>query len=168
MLTNRKITHFVCYVAVILLAGCGSLQEKDTDIFTPEPAYDEMVDTLSGNIKGRLYTQYHKWRGVRYRLGGSSKHGIDCSAFVQVTFKAKLGVNLPRTTSQQSRVGKKIRKSELQAGDLVFFRTGSTSKHVGIYLEENKFLHASQTRGVTISKLDNTYWRANYWKSIRI
>ena len=168
MLTNRKITHFVCYVAFILLAGCGSLQEKNTNILTPEPVYDKSVDTFSGNIKGRLYTQYHKWRGVRYRLGGSSKHGIDCSAFVQVTFKAKLGVNLPRTTSQQSRVGKKIRKSELQAGDLVFFRTGSTSKHVGIYLEENKFLHASQTRGVTISKLDNTYWRANYWKSIRI
>ncbi len=168
MLTNRKITHFVCYVAVILLAGCGSLQEKDTDIFTPKLAYEKAIDTFSGNIKGRLYTQYHKWRGVRYRLGGSSKHGIDCSAFVQVTFKTKLGLNLPRTTSQQSRMGKEIRKSELQAGDLVFFRTGLTSRHVGIYLEENKFLHASQSRGVIISKLDSTYWRAHYWKSIRV
>ncbi len=168
MLTKRKITHSACYVAVILLAGCGSLQEKNTGIFTPKTAYDKAIDTFSGNIKGRLYTQYHKWQGVRYRLGGSSKRGIDCSAFVQITFKTKLGVNLPRTTRLQSRLGKEIRKNELQAGDLVFFRTGPASRHVGIYLEENKFLHASQRRGVTISKLDNAYWRANYWKSIRI
>lgn len=168
MLTKRKITPFVCYVAVISLAGCGSLQEKDASVLTLKPAYDKAIDTFSGNIKGSLYAQYHKWRGVRYRLGGTSKHGIDCSAFVQVTFKTKLGVNLPRTAKLQSRLGREIRKSELQAGDLVFFRTGSTSKHVGIYLEENKFLHASQSRGVIISKLDNAYWRDNYWKSVRI
>ncbi len=168
MLTKRKIIHSACYFAVILLSGCGSLQEKDVDFFTSKSAYDKAAGTFSDNIKGRLYTQYDKWRGVRYRVGGSSKRGIDCSAFVQVTFKTKLGVNLPRTTSLQSRLGNEIKKSELQAGDLVFFRTSSTSRHVGIYLEENKFLHASQSRGVTISKLDNTYWRANYWKSIRI
>ena len=168
MLTKRKITHSVCYIVAILLVGCGSLQEKNVDILTSKPAYDKAIDTFSGDIKGRLYTQYHKWRGVRYRLGGSSKRGIDCSAFVQVTFKTKLGVNLPRTTSLQSRMGKEVRKKELQAGDLVFFRTGANSRHVGIYLEKNKFLHASQSRGVIISKLDNNYWKANYWKSIRI
>mgnify|MGYP000362629696 CR=1 FL=1 len=174
MLTNRKITRFVCFTVAILLVGCGTLQEKNTDVSTPnthktyKPAYDKAIDTFSGDIKSMLYTQYDKWRGVRYRLGGSSKHGIDCSAFVQVTFKAKLGVNLPRTTSLQSRLGKEIKKSELQAGDLVFFRTGSTSRHVGIYIEENRFLHASQSRGVTISKLDNVYWKSNYWKSIRV
>ena len=168
MLIKRKIIHSVCYVVAVLLVGCGSLQEKNVDIFTSKPGYDKAIDTFSGDIKGRLYTQYHKWRGVRYRLGGSNKRGIDCSAFVQVTFKTKLGVNLPRTTSLQSRLGKEVRKNELKAGDLVFFRTGSTSRHVGIYLEENKFLHASQSRGVTISKLDNTYWQANYWKSVRI
>lgn len=168
MMNKRKITHSACYIVAILLVGCGSLQERNADFSRQEPAYDKAIDTFSSDIKGRLYAQYNKWRGVRYRLGGSSKRGIDCSAFVQVTFKAKLGVNLPRTTSLQSRLGKEIGKNELQAGDLVFFRTGSNSRHVGIYLEENKFLHASQSRGVTISKLDNTYWRANYWKSIRI
>ena len=168
MLAKRKITHSACCLVAILLVGCGSLQEKNADLFTHKPAYDKSIDTFSSDIKGRLYTQYHKWQGVRYRLGGSSKRGIDCSAFVQVTFKTKLGVNLPRTTSLQSRMGKEVRKNELKAGDLVFFRTGSNSRHVGIYLENNMFLHASQSRGVTISKLDNIYWKANYWKSIRI
>ena len=168
MLTKRKITYSVCYIAAILLVGCGSLQERNTDFSMQEPAYAKAIDTFSGDIKGRLYTQYNKWRGVRYRLGGSNKRGIDCSAFVQVTFKTKLGLNLPRTTSLQSMLGKEIGKSELQAGDLVFFRTGQNSRHVGIYLEENKFLHASQSQGVTISKLDNDYWKSNYWKSIRM
>ena len=68
----------------------------------------------------------------------------------------------------QSKIGKEIRKDDLKAGDLIFFKTGSASEHVGIYLEKNKFLHASQKQGVTISRLDNVYWKSNYWKSVRI
>lgn len=165
MLINRKTTHFVCCMTAILLGGCGLLQEKNAD---QQPVYVESVVTKPNEVKDKLYTQFNKWQGVRYRLGGSSKKGIDCSAFVQITFKSKFGVHLPRTTHLQSRLGKKISKYELEAGDLVFFRTGSNSRHVGIYLEGNKFLHASRRRGVTISKLDNVYWKANYWKSIRI
>jgi lipoprotein Spr/probable lipoprotein NlpC len=68
----------------------------------------------------------------------------------------------------QARLGKEVRKDDLRAGDLVFFRTGKTSNHVGIYLEKNKFLHASQKKGVIISRLDNVYWKSSYWKSVRI
>lgn len=167
MLRNQKLTYLICCLAAIFLIGCGSLQEKNAG-FSQKPQLDNAETANSKIIKDKLYTQFNKWQGVRYRYGGSSKHGIDCSGFVQVTFRSKLGVHLPRTTSLQAKLGREVKKSELKAGDLVFFRTGITSKHVGIYLEENKFLHASEKRGVTISKLDNVYWKANYWKAVRM
>lgn len=120
------------------------------------------------SVVGELYRQHREWQGVRYRLGGINKTGIDCSGFVQLTYQSKLGVSLPRTARQQSKLGIEIRKHQLEAGDLVFFRTGPTSKHVGIYLEKNKFLHVSQRKGVTISQMDNVYWKSRYWKSVRL
>ncbi len=165
-----KILKLVTWVGISLLVGCGSLPEKTTTYFQPEPIpkLDRPAVSSSDWVKHRLYTQYNKWQGVRHKLGGMNRKGIDCSGFVQVTFKKKLGIDLPRTTQAQSTLGKEIRKSDLKAGDLVFFRTGSTSRHVGIYLEKNKFLHVSERRGVIISKLDNVYWKSNYWKSIRV
>lgn len=167
---NRKYVNLILVISVSLLASCGYLQEKKTSNYlqVPVPAYDETSAVDLRDIKDKLYAQYNKWRGVRYRLGGLSRHGIDCSGFVHVTFKSKLGIYLPRTTYLQSKLGTEIRKNELKAGDLVFFRTGLTSKHVGIYLEKNRFLHASRSKGVIISRLNNTYWKSNYWKSIRI
>jgi cell wall-associated NlpC family hydrolase len=67
-----------------------------------------------------------------------------------------------------SHLGKKVSQNNLKPGDLVFFKTGLFSRHVGIYLDKRKFLHASTSVGVTISSLDNQYWKKNYWKSVRI
>ena len=74
-------------------------------------------------------------------------------------------MDLPRTTEQQSRMGQRINRQQLRPGDLVFFRNG---RHVGIYLEENKFLHASTTRGVMISNMDNSYWSRHFWKAVSV
>lgn len=112
-----------------------------------------------------LYQQHDVWQGTPYRLGGQSRTGIDCSAFVQRTYRDLFGIALPRTTEQQVYVGNTIAKSELRAGDLVFFRNGN---HVGIYLEQDKFLHASTRLGVTISSMENIYWSRKYWRSIRV
>lgn len=157
----------MCIVCSLAITGCGSLQEKKISSYQlkstelrKQPAHNPIIH--------KLYHQHKEWQGVRYRLGGLSKKGIDCSGFVYLTYKSKLGMHLPRTARQQSTLGKKIHKYELKAGDLVFFRTGPTSKHVGIYLESKKFLHVSQKKGVTISRLDNVYWKAKYWKSIRV
>ncbi len=165
-----KVFRIVVWVGFCFMVGCGSLPEKNLTYVQLEPVQKIKEVSVSDDdwVKNRLYKQYSKWQGVRHKLGGDSKNGIDCSGFVQLTFKKKLGIDLPRTTRLQSGLGKEIRKSDLKAGDLVFFRTGSTSRHVGIYLEENKFLHVSERRGVIISKLDNVYWKSNYWKSIRI
>ena len=119
-------------------------------------------------VKGKLYVQLNEWEGTPYQLGGLSKQGIDCSGFVLHTYKSKLGYQLPRSTELQSNVGYEIDKNDLRAGDLVFFKTWFTMRHVGIYVEGGKFIHASTSKGVMTSRLDNVYWNDKYWKSMRI
>lgn len=125
-------------------------------------------DPYSYFVRDRLYSQYQEWQGVRYKLGGSSHSGIDCSAFVKAIYEAEFGLSLPRTALSQATLGHEVDQNKLKAGDLVFFRTGRHSRHVGIYLESRQFLHVSTTKGVTISALDNSYWKSKYWKSVRI
>ncbi|MGM0520112.1 MAG: NlpC/P60 family protein [Campylobacterota bacterium] len=111
---------------------------------------------------------YNEWRGVRYKWGGDSKSGIDCSAFVQKAYKNSFDLNIPRTTRYQHKVGKYINKSSLRLGDLLFFKTGQDSRHVGIYLDNGKFMHASTSKGVIISSLNNSYFKKHYWKAKRV
>lgn len=114
-----------------------------------------------------LFDFYSEWEGVGYKLGGDSKNGIDCSGFIQKAFKEKFGLTMPRTTLEQAVIGKEITKDELKSGDLVFFKTGDIS-HVGVYLEDGMFIHASTKIGVTISELDNSYFSKSYWKAQRV
>ncbi|MGL4195177.1 MAG: bifunctional murein DD-endopeptidase/murein LD-carboxypeptidase, partial [Edwardsiella piscicida] len=94
--------------------------------------------------------------------------GIDCSAFVQRTFREQFGLELPRSTSQQEGTGHAIKRSKLRIGDLVLFRAGSTGRHVGIYLGNDQFVHASTSSGVTISNLNDTYWNKRYREARRV
>lgn len=153
-----------CGLAAALLAACGSAPER-------EPAYPTAPRADLGNVaavKQLLYSQYRQWRGVRYQVGGLSRRGIDCSGFMYVTFKTKLGIVLPRSTELQADSGTGVSRSELRTGDLVFFKTGMFVRHVGVYLERGRFLHASTSRGVMISELDDAYWKSHYWKARRI
>jgi probable lipoprotein NlpC len=97
-----------------------------------------------------------------------SKRGIDCSGFVYVTVYHQLGIRLPRNTRSLLRLGEHIAQSDLQTGDLVFFKTGRSLRHVGIYLEKGLFMHASTHEGVTMSSLDETYWANTYWTARRL
>lgn len=121
------------------------------------------------DIKDKLLTQYTNWKGVRYRFGGTNKSGIDCSAFVQVTFREQFGIDLPRSTSGQQHSGQSVKsKTKLRVGDLVLFRSGPTGRHVGIYVGNNKFVHASTSSGVVISDLDENYWRNRFQEARRV
>lgn len=97
-----------------------------------------------------------------------SKRGIDCSGLVYTTYRDQLGIELPRTTRYQSQIGKAVKRNALRTGDLVFFKTSRKVRHVGIYIEDNKFLHASTKHGVMISKLTDYYWRDKYWHARRV
>lgn len=122
----------------------------------------------SAVVKKKLMEQYLEWKGTKYKIGGLSKKGIDCSGFLYITFRSKFGLNLPRSTQYQAKVGRRISQKNLRIGDLVFFKTGWFSRHVGVYVGNSKFLHVSSKKGVTISSLNNRYWAHRYRFSKRI
>lgn len=104
-----------------------------------------------------------EWWGTRYALGGSSKDGIDCSGFTQIIIGYLYNIQLPRTAQEQYQKAVKVNDAELQEGDLVFFHTGGRAiSHVGVYLKNNKFVHASTGHGVMISDLTDNYWSSKY------
>ncbi|MFC4778927.1 C40 family peptidase [Paenibacillus sp. GCM10023252] len=106
--------------------------------------------------------------GTPYKYGGTTTKGFDCSGFTSYVFD-KMGIDLPRSSKSQAGVGKKIAKSDLIAGDLVFFETGGNGiSHVGIYVGDGKFAHSSSSKGVTISKLSESYYTNNYVTARRV
>ena len=117
-----------------------------------------------------LSEQQYEWAGTPYRIGGQSRNGIDCSGFVQKTFMDRFDIPLPRMTKDQAKYGHFIEKEDIQTGDLVFFKTGRgpNGYHVGIYVKEDKFLHASTKGGVIYSSLNSPYWKNAYWQARRI
>lgn len=115
-----------------------------------------------------LQQHYQKWRGTPYRNGGMSVTGIDCSGFTVLAYSELFGMSLPRTAAEQAASGRKVARTALQTGDLVFFNIGRSTKHVGIYLANDQFIHASRSKGVTLSSLDEFYWQKNFWQARRV
>lgn len=112
--------------------------------------------------------------GVPYRTGGTSHSGMDCSGFTQTSFKS-IGINLPRVSRDQALIGQAVGKSQLQAGDLVFFATGTPGRinHVGIVTDASnpdaiRFIHASSSRGIMETSMGINYWVRAYVKGRRV
>lgn len=120
------------------------------------------------NVK-LLKTKAFGFLGTRYRFGGTSKNGLDCSAFVQKVFN-EMEVPLPRTAREQFEKGEVVTRGDMQKGDLVFFRTyASFPSHVGIYLGDNRMIHASsKDRRVVISSVDTPYYRSRFIGAKRV
>jgi cell wall-associated NlpC family hydrolase len=131
-------------LAVLLLGACAS---QSPTLTSTEDRLREIVDA---------------WIGTPYRYQGSSLRGTDCSGFTR-TVMLELGVDLPRRSSDQARVGEPVERDALRTGDLLFFdlrRNGRGIDHVGLYLGEGVFAHASRRRGVALDRLDlDTYQR---------
>lgn len=155
-------------ITVLLLGGCTANTPPPPSDFVGkclnpvEGIYDSLLTT------DKLLQQFAAWEGTRYRVGGLSRKGIDCSGFVYLTYQELLGINLPRSADEQATLGKQVETEELRTGDLVFFKTGRRGRHVGIYLDSGRFMHASTTKGVTISSMSDRYWSRKYWKATRL
>ena len=117
-----------------------------------------------------LLQKIDEWWGTPYLYGGSSKRGVDCSYFTLDVMNAIYNTNLKRTAAEQYTQSEKIDWTDLKEGDLIFFKTDASRSitHVGIYMTNNKFVHASTSQGVTISDLSEPYWQKRLYSLGRV
>ncbi len=164
------IKYFLVYVLLTFLSlGCSSsgknlrqgYSRKTTNRRYVSRKYDYRTNfRVNGN---KLIKAINKWIGTPYCFGGSTKKCTDCSGFVQSVYKEVFGAKLPRTANQQYKHGKSIRRKLLKTGDLIFFRNWRYKiTHVGIYIGNNKFAHASSSKGVMISSIKDPYFKKRY------
>jgi cell wall-associated NlpC family hydrolase len=147
----------------------GERPASDTRIWTIDHRGHKMqqVTERSGLLRHRdewraaLGSVVARWIGTPYRMGGTTRRGVDCSGFVRAVYRDAFGVELPRNSRAQHRVGQSVRKRDLAPGDLVFFDTLDRGRitHVGIYLGDGLFAHASSSRGVTRARLGKHYYQ---------
>lgn len=142
----------------VAIVGCSSSKKTTKD------QYDDIP-------KNAIEKEARTWLGTKYKYGGNTRKGVDCSGLVVEVFRSVMGVKLPRTSAEQQKYCKSIKKSELHSGDLLFFATGKKKKsvtHVGIYIGDGKMIHASSSLGVIISGINETYYKRCYLSSGRI
>ena len=162
----KFINSFLCFFVSMLLFACSSNRFDGEDYaINYKGSINDPIMAIT-----LLSEQQYDWAGTPYVLGGQSRKGIDCSGFVQKTFMDRFNIALPRTTKEQAHHGKLVHKEEIQTGDLVFFKTGlgPNGYHVGIYVKEDKFLHASTKGGVIYSSMNSPFWSKTFWQVRRI
>jgi cell wall-associated NlpC family hydrolase len=140
------------------------------DANTVQLKYAVLMKTEVENLPSKnLLETVDQWYGVRYRTGGNTKSGVDCSGFTCAVYSSLYGYTLPRVSREQYRISRKLSIPELEEGDLVFFSMhGRGVSHVGVYLGNNKFIHASVSRGVMVNDLSETYYKVRYYGAGRI
>ena len=157
-----KVTHDPAYPEGRLIVPdrttlllSGDVETSNWLQFKYAISLDVMVEALSNT---RLLAYMDEWYGTRYRYGGTTKTGIDCSAFSSSLIAAVYQLVIPRTVREQYQMCRHVEPYELQEGDLVFFNTKGPFTHVGVYLVSGKFVHASVSGGVVISDLNESYY----------
>ncbi|AQS60089.1 C40 family peptidase [Desulforamulus ferrireducens] len=144
------------------------LPEVSTNQSVRPPQTEENVSRGMVDRAAAVLEYAKQFVGVRYRSGGESPSGFDCSGYVRYVFK-NFGIDLVHTAAGQYKSGTVINRDELRPGDLVFFNTGGNGiNHSGIYIGNNQFIHASSSRGVRVDSLSDSYWSKNYRGANRI
>ncbi|OLQ95345.1 hypothetical protein BIY21_06480 [Vibrio ponticus] len=166
-MNHKEVVAFCCksVMPIVLMLGLSACSSSPS---VTDSNYIKPLSNVEQNQRRAFLGFYHTWQGVPYRLGGTSLNGIDCSALVQLAYQEAAMLNLPRTTAQQSKLGYEVDYEDALVGDLFFFKTSRTTRHVGIYLGNKQFLHASTSKGVIISRVDNPYWAGVFWQIRRV
>ena len=195
--TFKIMIRKVAYIALLFLIGsCGSSKSTtvahvERRVTVPRNAVEvpnskeeisisnstEMADARSEasfNFADRIINTAMEYSGVRYKYGGTSKEGLDCSGLMLISF-GEHNYNLPRSSSLMAEEGKKVRLNDVAKGDLLFFCTGRRNRkinHVGLVVtkegDEIKFIHSSTSRGVIVSSLREGYWNSAFVKATRV
>ncbi len=147
----------------------GTIPEKKPkkETTSTPPTLSAVSKSDSDRTKS-LKLAYQDWKGIPYALGGSSYSGVDCSALMQIIFEDYFDKDIPRSTKDQIKYGKKIKRGRVSIGDMVFFKTGKRTLHVGVIVEGDRFLHASTSSGVMISSLSENYWDKRFIEARRV
>jgi cell wall-associated NlpC family hydrolase len=171
-------------LAFVLLAGCASapppqpepppvVESSPSGVSIPEPAEDEPVDDEEWDGSGGASAVHHRGdelaafalglQGARYRYGGATPDGFDCSGLVFYTHRS-LGLDVPRTSREQADAAEGVKPRKLRRGDLVFFKIGSSRvNHVGIYIGKHRFVHAPGAgKPVTVNSLDDEFYAETF------
>jgi lipoprotein Spr/probable lipoprotein NlpC len=169
MIHNTRLRNFTFLIAIsylFILASCSSRKYTPRPSQKPTVKASKAADVMADLEKKDLYTFITDWTGVKYKFGGMDKNGIDCSGFSCLLLKEVFGVNLPRRSKDQADASIEKDQKDLREGDLVFFSFGGTDiDHVGVYLKDNLFVHASTTRGVIIDKLTSPVYQKTLVKT---
>lgn len=149
-----------CAAVVLSTSQASATQNKDISSFS---SIDFSEQQFEDEVK--------KYLGIPYRLGGTTKKGMDCSSFTRIVYNRLLGLDLPKNSTSQFRFAEmeKVDSDDLQTGDLIFFGNSKKKRvnHVGVYLSDGQFIHASSSQGITVSSLENRYWKKRFVGSRR-
>ena len=159
---KRRISIFVYIFTVLVLISCSSSVEMIDK--------GRIKTSLSGSNDGKIEAFYEKYSHAKHRMGATGPDYFDCSGFTQKAFKELYRISLPRTSQSQYFAGSRVsRINDLEYGDLVFFNiSGRGVSHVGIYLDDYRFAHASSSLGVTISNITMDYWKKRFIEGRRV
>ncbi|WP_211450930.1 C40 family peptidase [Collimonas antrihumi] len=166
-------TFALAFALIAMLFLCTPARASDITDIDPRPQASSALSKLQQftDRASDLAVSAMGMIGIHYKYGGNSpENGLDCSGLVRYVFKDAWGVNVPRTAAELSRSGEKVDKQDLKPGDLVFYNTLRRSfSHVGIYLGDNKFIHAPSSGGkVRIESMDLAYWKSRFNGARRI
>lgn len=148
--------------------------KKQIETLLDEMSLFKNEENNSAELSELILSAAFDYEGVRYRFGGSTRNGLDCSGLVTKAFNDASSISLPRSSADMAKVGDKISKDEAQRGDLIFFRTGKGNRisHVGIITEvlddEIKFIHSSTTKGVIVSTTKEDYYKKRFAQINRV
>ncbi|MDL2212597.1 NlpC/P60 family protein [Bacteroides sp. OttesenSCG-928-D19] len=169
-----KRNQFLTLILITVLAtSVSSCRTKAPDLNYSAIAHASVKLGVDIDYKDyhNLYVESANWLGVPYRPGGTSKQGADCSGLTMQIYKTVYKKKLKRSTEEQMKQSSQVSRSKLKEGDLVFFSSNQSKKkvaHVGIYLKDGRFIHASSSRGVIVSKLNEPYYRKHWMRGGRI
>ncbi len=166
---SRLVFNFLLIVAgSIILESCGTSNKlANIDFYA---VYSQKLGVnLKGNENKELIKSMAEWKGTPYKYACQSKHGTDCSGFVGSVYNEVYGKKLQRSSYDMVKDVKFISKNKMKTGDILFFKiSGKKISHVGIYIADNKFIHAATKSGVTVDDLNQEYYKKSFYKAGRV